>query len=182
MLCWTQWYVTNCNLAFYPYSGKLHFMPTIQYTLFSYLFFLCTIQLLSNLSLFFSAMIAQITVATTVWMLRLAYLSLFKPPTPKDCGSADGLPVTSPRVQLSDGRYLAYKQGGVPRRSQSTTPLLFMASIVPKTWCYQYPKHENFYNSIFSVFNLVSIMYIMSKSACTCNAVETQENLAESNL
>ncbi|KAH0652498.1 hypothetical protein KY289_030176 [Solanum tuberosum] len=48
-------------------------------------------------------------------MLGLAYSALFKPPTPKDCGSPDGPPVTSPRVQLSDGRYLAYKQGGVAK-------------------------------------------------------------------
>ncbi|KAH0655132.1 hypothetical protein KY285_030014 [Solanum tuberosum] len=53
--------------------------------------------------------------STAIPRLQLAYLSLFKPPTPKDCGSPDGLPVTSPRVQLSDGRYLAYKQGGVAK-------------------------------------------------------------------
>ncbi|KAH0650055.1 hypothetical protein KY284_029967 [Solanum tuberosum] len=46
-------------------------------------------------------------------MLRWAYLTLLKPPHPNVCGSSGGPPVTSPRVQLSDGRYVAYKVGGV---------------------------------------------------------------------
>ncbi|KAK6784017.1 hypothetical protein RDI58_017471 [Solanum bulbocastanum] len=48
-------------------------------------------------------------------MHGLAYLALFKPPSPKDCGSPDCPPVTSPRVQISDGRYLSYKEGGVAK-------------------------------------------------------------------
>ncbi|KAL6957033.1 hypothetical protein U1Q18_047542 [Sarracenia purpurea var. burkii] len=38
-----------------------------------------------------------------------------RPPPPRVCGSADGPPVTAPRIKLSDGRYLAYKEYGVPR-------------------------------------------------------------------
>lgn len=38
-----------------------------------------------------------------------------RPPHPKTCGSKDGPPVTAPRVQLKDGRYLAYKEFGVPK-------------------------------------------------------------------
>ncbi|KAH0693093.1 hypothetical protein KY290_021268 [Solanum tuberosum] len=52
-----------------------------------------------------SAMIVQIAVATT-------------PPTPKDCGSPDCPPVTSPRVQISDRRYLAYKEGSVANEKE----------------------------------------------------------------
>ncbi|KAK6791590.1 hypothetical protein RDI58_010671 [Solanum bulbocastanum] len=51
-------------------------------------------------------------------MLGLAYFALFKPPTPKDCGSPDCPPMTSPRVQISDGRYLAYKEGGVAKEKE----------------------------------------------------------------
>ncbi|KAL0337003.1 UNVERIFIED_CONTAM: hypothetical protein Scaly_1975400 [Sesamum calycinum] len=38
-----------------------------------------------------------------------------RPPPPKRCGSTDGPPITAPRVQLKDGRYLAYKEYGVPK-------------------------------------------------------------------
>ncbi|XP_051131985.1 probable lysophospholipase BODYGUARD 1 isoform X2 [Andrographis paniculata] len=38
-----------------------------------------------------------------------------KPPPPTTCGSGNGPPVTGPRVQLKDGRHLAYKEFGVPR-------------------------------------------------------------------
>ncbi|KAL5976401.1 hypothetical protein ACLOJK_020732 [Asimina triloba] len=38
-----------------------------------------------------------------------------EPPPPKVCCSPNGPPVTAPRVRLKDGRYLAYKEKGVPR-------------------------------------------------------------------
>ncbi|KAL3623397.1 hypothetical protein CASFOL_032213 [Castilleja foliolosa] len=38
-----------------------------------------------------------------------------QPPQPKTCGSENGPPVTAPRIQLKDGRFLAYKEFGVPR-------------------------------------------------------------------
>lgn len=46
-----------------------------------------------------------------------AYRALLRPPPPRICGSPGGPPVTSPRVKLSDGRYLAYKKRGVPREA-----------------------------------------------------------------
>ncbi|XP_039015024.1 uncharacterized protein LOC120145200 [Hibiscus syriacus] len=59
-------------------------------------------------------MIAPIAVALTVGLLGWAYQAL-KPPPPRICGSADGPPVTSPRIKLDDGRHLAYREAGVPR-------------------------------------------------------------------
>lgn len=38
-----------------------------------------------------------------------------RPPPPKKCGSNDGPPLTAPRIQLRDGRFLAYKESGVPK-------------------------------------------------------------------
>ncbi|KAF8021817.1 hypothetical protein BT93_G2070 [Corymbia citriodora subsp. variegata] len=38
-----------------------------------------------------------------------------RPPQPKTCGSPGGPPITATRVRLRDGRYLAYKEHGVPR-------------------------------------------------------------------
>ncbi|MFQ6619692.1 hypothetical protein Gotur_001223 [Gossypium turneri] len=62
----------------------------------------------------FAAMIAPIAVALTVGLLGWTYRAL-KPPPPNICGSPDGPPVTSPRIKLSDGRHLAYREAGVPR-------------------------------------------------------------------
>ena len=50
-----------------------------------------------------------------VGVLVWAYHQAVKPPPPKICGSPNGPPVTSPRIKLSDGRYLAYKERGVPK-------------------------------------------------------------------
>ncbi|KAL5579931.1 hypothetical protein UlMin_012373 [Ulmus minor] len=61
-----------------------------------------------------SAMIAPIAAALAVGFLGWAYLAL-KPPPPKICGSPNGPPITSPRVKLSDGRHLAYREVGVPK-------------------------------------------------------------------
>ncbi|KAG6403818.1 hypothetical protein SASPL_136051 [Salvia splendens] len=49
-----------------------------------------------------------------VGFLAWAYQAI-KPPLPKICGSKDGPPVTAPRIQLKDRRYLAYKEFGVPK-------------------------------------------------------------------
>ncbi|POO01266.1 Alpha/Beta hydrolase [Trema orientale] len=59
-------------------------------------------------------MIAPIAVALAVGLLGWAYQAL-KPPPPKICGSPNGPPISSPRVKLSDGRHLAYRESGVPR-------------------------------------------------------------------
>ncbi|XP_057858064.1 uncharacterized protein LOC131067147 isoform X1 [Cryptomeria japonica] len=49
-----------------------------------------------------------------VVFLAWAYKSI-QPPPPNICGSPNGPPVTAPRVQLPDGRHLAYKEHGVPK-------------------------------------------------------------------
>ncbi|KAG5614267.1 hypothetical protein H5410_014091 [Solanum commersonii] len=60
-------------------------------------------------------MITQIAEATTIGLFKWAYLALLKPPPPKVCGSPGGPPVTSPRIQLNDERYVAYKERGVSK-------------------------------------------------------------------
>ncbi|XP_050207479.1 uncharacterized protein LOC126656896 [Mercurialis annua] len=59
-------------------------------------------------------MIGPVAVAVAVCVLGWVYPSL-KPPAPKICGSPGDPPVTSPRVKLSDGRHLAYREKGVPK-------------------------------------------------------------------
>ncbi|KAJ0810932.1 putative alpha/beta hydrolase-1 [Helianthus annuus] len=39
------------------------------------------------------------------------------PPAPNKVGPPDGLPITTPRIKLRDGRYLSYKEYGVPKES-----------------------------------------------------------------
>nr|DAD28817.1 TPA_asm: hypothetical protein HUJ06_030285 [Nelumbo nucifera] len=59
-------------------------------------------------------MIGRIAAVLLGGLLSWAYKAT-RPPPPKICGSPDGPPVTSPRIKLSDGRYLAYKERGVPK-------------------------------------------------------------------
>ncbi|KAL1549297.1 hypothetical protein AAHA92_17421 [Salvia divinorum] len=61
-----------------------------------------------------SGILIKVLLVGLVGFLALAYQAT-KPPPPKTCGFEDGPPVTAPRIQLRDGRYLAYKESGVPK-------------------------------------------------------------------
>lgn len=56
---------------------------------------------------------------TTLAVLLIGFLAwayqVTQPPPPKICGSPNGPPITAPRIKLRDGRYLAYKEHGVPK-------------------------------------------------------------------
>lgn len=55
-----------------------------------------------------------VAVAAVVILIGWVHRAI-KPPPPTACGSVGGPPVTSPRVKLSDGRHLAYREFGVPK-------------------------------------------------------------------
>ncbi|XP_044480659.1 uncharacterized protein LOC123207343 [Mangifera indica] len=59
-------------------------------------------------------MFAEIALPLAVGLLGWAY-QVIKPPPSKICGSPGGPAVTSPRVKLSDGRHLAYREAGVAK-------------------------------------------------------------------
>lgn len=61
-----------------------------------------------------SGVIKSLVTVLFVGVLALAYQAT-RPPPPKICGSPDGPSVTAPRIKLKDGRYLAYKEHGVPK-------------------------------------------------------------------
>lgn len=61
-----------------------------------------------------SGIFKTIVLVGLVGFIAWAYQAT-RPPPPKTCGSQDGPPVTAPRIQLKDGRYLAYKEYGVPK-------------------------------------------------------------------
>ncbi|KAK3118409.1 hypothetical protein QOZ80_9BG0698640 [Eleusine coracana subsp. coracana] len=48
-------------------------------------------------------------------LLGWAFQAILRPPLTKLCGSPGGPPLTSPRIKLRDGRYLAYREDGVQR-------------------------------------------------------------------
>ncbi|KAK4432552.1 hypothetical protein Salat_1017400 [Sesamum alatum] len=62
----------------------------------------------------FAGIFKKLLLICFVGFLAWAYQAT-RPPPLKRCGSTDGPPITAPRVQLKDGRYLAYKEFGVPK-------------------------------------------------------------------
>lgn len=61
-----------------------------------------------------SGLFKKLLLVGFVGLLAWAYQAT-RPPPPKICGTPDGPPITAPRIKLSDGRHLAYKEHGVPR-------------------------------------------------------------------
>ncbi|CAI9279372.1 unnamed protein product [Lactuca saligna] len=59
-------------------------------------------------------MIAKVEIAVVGVFLGWIYTRIIPPP-PRVCGSPGGPPITSPRIQLNDGRHLPYKEWGVPK-------------------------------------------------------------------
>lgn len=62
-----------------------------------------------------SLLLPSVLVILVGVIAALTYQSIIKPPPPKLCGFPGGPPITAPRIKLRDGRYLAYKEHGVPR-------------------------------------------------------------------
>ncbi|XP_070680641.1 uncharacterized protein [Malus domestica] len=60
-------------------------------------------------------MFKRITFILLVGLLAWAYQAT-RPPPPNICGSPGGPPVTASRIRLRDGRFLAYKEHGVPKQ------------------------------------------------------------------
>ncbi|KAL7590163.1 hypothetical protein Lser_V15G38331 [Lactuca serriola] len=63
---------------------------------------------------FFPAMIAKVAITVVGGFLGWIYTRI-KPPPPRVCGSPGGPPITSPRIQLNDGRNLPYREWGVSK-------------------------------------------------------------------
>ncbi|KAH9614079.1 hypothetical protein KSS87_003166 [Heliosperma pusillum] len=61
-----------------------------------------------------SGLFSKLLLVGLVGLLAWAYQAA-RPPPPKICGSPHAPPVTAPRIKLSDGRHLAYKEHGVPK-------------------------------------------------------------------
>lgn len=62
----------------------------------------------------FSGFFKKILLVGLVGFLAWGYQAA-RPPPSKTCGSEGGPPITTPRIQLKDGRNLAYKEFGVPK-------------------------------------------------------------------
>ncbi|XP_074294250.1 uncharacterized protein LOC141622099 [Silene latifolia] len=64
----------------------------------------------------FSGLFSKLLLVSLVGLSAWAYQAA-RPPPPKICGSPHAPPVTAPRIKLSNGRHLAYKEHGVPKDS-----------------------------------------------------------------
>jgi hypothetical protein len=60
-------------------------------------------------------MAPKLAFALPILLLGWAIQAILRPPPTKLCGSPGGPPLTSPRIKLRDGRYLAYREDGVQR-------------------------------------------------------------------
>lgn len=65
-----------------------------------------------------SGMVSKAAVVLLMGLLGMVYQATQLPP-PQSNGSAEDSPVTSSRIRLKDGRYLAYKERGVPKEKAS---------------------------------------------------------------
>ncbi|KAM0053519.1 putative alpha/Beta hydrolase [Helianthus debilis subsp. tardiflorus] len=63
-----------------------------------------------NISGIFMKFLLMFFTALLAWAYQAAC-----PPAPNKVGPPDGLPITTPRIKLRDGRYLSYKEFGVPK-------------------------------------------------------------------
>ncbi|XP_010067135.2 uncharacterized protein LOC104454097 [Eucalyptus grandis] len=72
------------------------------------------VNIFNRFLLHFPGMLRGVTALVLAALSALAYQGI-RPPPPKTCGSPGGPPITATRVRLKDGRYLAYKEHGVPR-------------------------------------------------------------------
>ncbi|KAL7616275.1 hypothetical protein Lser_V15G04007 [Lactuca serriola] len=78
---------------------------------------------------FFLAMIAKVAIAVVGGFLGWIYTRI-KPPPPKVCGSPGGPPITSPRIQLNDGRHLPYREWGVSK-DKANYKIIFISYCPP---------------------------------------------------
>ncbi|KAK8454092.1 hypothetical protein SEVIR_5G394400v4 [Setaria viridis] len=60
--------------------------------------------------------LSKVALVSTVALLGWAYQAT-RPPAPAILGAPGGLPITSPRVRLKDGRHLAYMEAGVHKEN-----------------------------------------------------------------
>ncbi|XP_040993521.1 uncharacterized protein LOC121240109 [Juglans microcarpa x Juglans regia] len=76
-------------------------------------------EIILSFRISFSVCREMLTTAASLFLVGVviyAYKST-KPPPPKICGTPNGPPITSPRIRLSDGRHLAYRERGVPKQN-----------------------------------------------------------------
>ncbi|XP_052198569.1 uncharacterized protein LOC127805824 [Diospyros lotus] len=69
-------------------------------------------------------MFKAIIAALVIGFLALGFKSI-RPPPPSICGSPGGPPITAPRIQLKDGRHLAYREHGVPKEMAKYKVIFF---------------------------------------------------------
>ncbi|KAK1263509.1 hypothetical protein QJS04_geneDACA008454 [Acorus gramineus] len=93
-------------------------------------------------------MFRELALLLLVVLLGYVYQAI-QPPPPNICGSPSGPKLTSPRVTLSDGRHLAYKETGTPREEANHKVVVVHAfdggkeSIIPVSPVLTEPDSQN---------------------------------------
>lgn len=60
-------------------------------------------------------MVSRAAIVLLIGLVGMFYQGTQLPPPNNSDSSDDGVPVSPPRVRLRDGRYLAYREKGVPK-------------------------------------------------------------------
>lgn len=98
----------------------------------------------------FTVAVAVLVVGVVVYGYRG-----IKPPPPKICGSPDGPPVTSPRIRLSDGRHLSYRERGVAKQIAKYKVILVHGFDSSKDMYLPFSKVWNLFRFSFSIYFFV---------------------------
>ncbi|CAI9260039.1 unnamed protein product [Lactuca saligna] len=77
-------------------------------------------------------MIAKVAIAVVGVFLGWIYTRI-KPPPPRVFGSPGGPPITSPRIQLNDGRHLPYREWGVPK-DKANYKIIVVVVYISRGW------------------------------------------------
>ncbi|XP_038972478.1 uncharacterized protein LOC103717990 [Phoenix dactylifera] len=88
-----------------------------------------------------TAIAAVLVVALFGWIYQA-----IQPPRPRICGTPNGPPVTSPRIRLRDGRYLAYKESGTPKDEAKYKVIIIHGFGSSKE--YEYPFSQDLVNEL----------------------------------
>ena len=104
-------------------SKKSHFSFLFSFSFFFFLFFLYIYIYQRDLVFFFSwsesEMVSRTANVLLIGLLGVVLLATQLPSPPHGTALPDSPTITSPRIRLSDGRYLAYREKGVPKNGSN---------------------------------------------------------------
>ena len=89
-----------------------------------------------------------------------------KAPPPRICGSANGPPLTSPRVKLNDGRHLAYRELGVPKEEAQYKIILCHGLDSCKDMDVPVSQVQTLLHYYYYCYSLISLTFVLFPLKC----------------